>query len=89
MASLLEKVENDTRRYLKRIFFTMVLCLGWMFANVVFGLGMELGYVEGKWTAGNMLYYAGSLLALVLLIVWLVRTWSKPMNPEKGNEPGN
>lgn len=83
MAGLLDKIENDTRRYLKRIFFTMVFSLGWMFANVVFGLGMELGYVSGKWTAGNILYYSGSLITLVLLIMWLTKTWGKTLASEK------
>ena len=77
MASFFDKIEPETRRYLKKIFFTMVFSVGWMFANVVFGLALELGYVEGKWTAGNILYYAGSVIALGFLVRWLIKTWGE------------
>jgi hypothetical protein len=77
MSILFERVEPETRIYLKKILKTMALSLGWMFANVIFGLALELGYVDGGVSVGNIIYYLFSVTCLVLLVIWLVKTWGK------------
>lgn len=78
MPTIFDRIDPEARRYLKKVFKTMAYSLLWMFANVIFGFALQLAYVEGKATVGNILYYVLSVAALILLVIWLVRAWGRP-----------
>jgi hypothetical protein len=80
MSELFKRIEPEARSFLKKILKTMFYSISWMFANVVFGLAFEYAYIEGKPTAANIIYYICSVVVLILLVVWLVRTWGQNKN---------
>jgi hypothetical protein len=77
MSELFKQIEPDARNFLKKILKTMFFSLGWMFANVVLGLAFEYAYIEGRPSAANIIYYICSVAALIVLVLWLVKTWRK------------
>lgn len=70
-----DRIEPDTRRYLNKIFLTLVYSVTWLFANVVIGLIFEFAYLDEGIAAKNIIYYVVSATLLVLLIRWLAKTW--------------
>lgn len=70
-----DRIEPDTRRYLKKIFLTLVYSVTWLFANVVIGLIFEFAYLDEGVAAKNIIYYLVSATFLFLLIRWLIITW--------------
>lgn len=70
-----DRIEPETRRYLKKIFLTLAYCVSWLFANVVIGLIFEFAYLDEGIAVKNIIYYLVSATLLVLLIRWLVITW--------------
>lgn len=70
-----DRIEPETRHYLKKIFLTLAYCVSWLFANVVIGLIFEFAYLDEGVTVKNIIYYLASATLLVLLIRWLVITW--------------
>jgi hypothetical protein len=72
---MFDRVEPETRAFLKKILLTMGLGLSWMFAGVVVGLGKGLAFVDGRLTAGNIIFYAIMIIGLVALIIKYVKMW--------------
>ena len=49
----------------------------WMMAGATAGIYYELGYSNGKPVIYTILFYAGMLITLLLLIRYLYNTWKK------------
>jgi hypothetical protein len=72
---MFDKIEPETRKYLKKVMNTLFIGLFWMFANVIFGIFLECGFVEGALSLKNIVYYGLALATLVWLIRYFVRLW--------------
>ncbi len=68
-------MEPETRKYLKKVMQTVFVGLFWMFANVVCGIFLELGFVEKSLSLGNIIYFTIALTTLVLLVRYFIKMW--------------
>ena len=67
--------DPEVKKFLLKIMQTISWGLLWLMACVTAGIYFELAVIQGKPTAGNLLFYAGMLLSLGLLIRYLYRRW--------------
>jgi ABC-type spermidine/putrescine transport system permease subunit II len=72
---MFDKIEPETRKYLKKVLNTLFIGLFWMFANVIFGIFLEYGFVQGAFTLKNIIYYSVALTTLVWLISYFIKLW--------------
>jgi hypothetical protein len=70
-------MEDDARDFLRRIVWSLSLGLLWLVTNIGIGAYNQLLVPEGKLSAGNIIFYAWSLVSLVALIWINVRIWKK------------
>lgn len=68
--------------YLKNIVKTIVLGLLWMATSVYWGIHRNFGFFKQHVQLQNLIFYICSLLALILLLVYLRRIWKKPIEIE-------
>jgi hypothetical protein len=77
-SAMTDLIEPETKRYLKKIMQTVFVGLFWMFANVIVGIFLELGFVNNGLTLSNILYFSISFITLVLLVWYFIKMWSAP-----------
>lgn len=68
-------METETRDFLVRIVQTISLVMVWMLVNVYIGIYKDYAFFENHANWTNYLFYAFSIVTLVLLLVHLRRKW--------------
>lgn len=68
-------MEDETKELLLKIINTVSIVLIWMIANVYIGIYKGFAFFENKVRLTNYIYYAGFLVTLVVLIIYLKRKW--------------
>jgi len=69
--------DPDVKKYLRKVINSLSLGLLWLMASVTAGIYYELGYSSGKPVIYTVLFYAGMLFTLLLLLRYLRNTWKK------------
>ncbi len=69
--------DPDVKKYLKKVMGSLSFGLLWLMAGVTAGIYYELAYSNGKPVIYTVLFYAGMLISLLLLIRYLYNTWKK------------
>ena len=69
--------DPDVKKYLKKLMGSISFGLLWLMAGVTAGIYYELAYSNGKPVIYTILFYAGMLISLLLLIRYLYNTWKK------------
>ncbi|MCB0709680.1 MAG: hypothetical protein KDC15_09865 [Chitinophagaceae bacterium] len=68
-------MEDETKELLLKIINTVSIVLIWMISNVYIGIYKGFAFFENKARLTNYIYYAGFLITLVALIIYLKRKW--------------
>ena len=68
-------MEPDVRKYLRKIVYSLVFGLLWLYSNVIIGIYFEYGIIARKPTIGNFLFYAWLVGTLAVLLRYYYRTW--------------
>jgi ABC-type glycerol-3-phosphate transport system permease component len=76
-------MEPEVSAFLKRILNTMSMCILWMLLNATFGIMYGHAFVEDKIKMDNIIFYCWFLISLALLIWYVIRLWSKPIDIPK------
>jgi hypothetical protein len=69
--------DPDVKKYLKKVMGSISFGLLWLMAGVTAGIYYELAYSNGKPVIYTVLFYAGMLITLLMLIRYLYNTWKK------------
>ena len=69
--------DPEVKKYLKKVMGSLSFGLLWLMAGVTAGIYYELAYSNGKPLIYTILFYAGMLISLLLLIRYLYKTWKK------------
>lgn len=69
--------DPEVKKYLKKILQTISFGLLWLMTGVTAGIYFELGDTSSKPVIGTILFYAGMVISLLLLIRYLYNTWKK------------
>jgi hypothetical protein len=70
-------MEPEAREFLRRVLFTVLFGLAWLFVNMTLGIYFDLMPIYGRpdvWNIGYYIFFAGSG---VLYVRFLLRTWRK------------
>lgn len=70
-------MDPEVKRYFKKIIRSLVAGLIWMMLNITAGIYFELAYSERYPSFVHILFYAGMIISLGLLLWYLYRTWKK------------
>ena len=76
-------MEPGVRQYLIRILNTLSIGLLWMAVNMTAGIMYDLAFIHEKVTAGNIIFYIWFLISLAAFLLWVIKTWSKPIDFEQ------
>lgn len=71
------ETEKDIRQFLKKMVNSIFIIIFWMMLNVIFGIYYQYAFIEAKPIWQNALYYVLSLLGLMVVIIFIKRTWAK------------
>jgi hypothetical protein len=55
----------------------------WMATNSTFGIMYDFAFVHEHVTTGNILFFIWFAMSLAAYLLWVIRTWSKPIDFEK------
>ena len=69
--------DPDVKKYFVKVLNSVFIGLLWMIASSVAGIYFHLAYTDGKPLIYTMLFYAGMLISLFLLVRYYYRTWKK------------
>ena len=67
--------EPQLKKFFLKIIRSVSLGLMWMMACATAGIYFKLGYTNGRPVIYTILFYAGMLITLFLLIRYLYNTW--------------
>jgi hypothetical protein len=67
--------DPDVKKFLLKVLNSFSLVLLWMMACITAGIYYQLGYTNGKPVIYTILFYAGMVITLVLLLRYLYNTW--------------
>jgi hypothetical protein len=67
--------DPDVKKFLLKVLNSVSLVLFWMMASATAGIYFELGYTNGKPLIYTILFYAGMVITLLLLVRYLYKTW--------------
>lgn len=67
--------DPQVKKYFLKIIKSVSLGLMWMMACATAGIYFKLGYDHGQPLVYIILFYAGMLISLLLLIKYLYNTW--------------
>jgi membrane protein YdbS with pleckstrin-like domain len=67
--------DPDIKKFLLKVLNSVSLVLLWMMACATTGIYFELGYTNGKPLIYTILFYAGMVITLVVLIRYLYNKW--------------
>ncbi len=68
-------MEDETKEFLVRIIQTISLVLIWMLVNVYVGIYKDYAFFDKRLNWTNYLFYALSLISLVVLLRYLWKKW--------------
>ncbi len=68
-------MEPEIKTFLLRIANSLAVVLSWMLINTIVGIKYGLAFFEDKPDWKNYLYYAGAIITLVLVIIYLRKKW--------------
>jgi len=68
-------MEPDTRKYLLRVLNSLFAGMMWLSLNVLGGLYLGYGIIEGKLSISNIVYFLWFLLSLGCLLYYYYRIW--------------
>ena len=69
--------DPGVKRFFQKIINSISLTLLWMISCGTAGIYFELGYFRGTPVIYTIIFYTVAVITLLLLIRYLVRTWSK------------
>ncbi|HLG41126.1 MAG TPA: hypothetical protein VI461_15700 [Chitinophagaceae bacterium] len=69
--------DPEVKRYFRKIIYSFSYGLMWMMSCVTAGLYFGLAYRKDIPLFYNILFYAGLLLTLILLLRYYYRVWKK------------
>jgi hypothetical protein len=69
--------DPSVKRFFLKILRSFSWGLIWMMAGVMLGLYYRLGFFNRKPVIYTILFYAGMLITLVLLIRYLIKLWKE------------
>lgn len=67
--------DPGVKKFFVKILNSISLTICWMMAAVLAGIYYELGDANGKPVIYTIIFYAATLLTLLLLIRYLYKTW--------------
>jgi hypothetical protein len=67
--------DPDVKKFLLKVLNSLSLVLLWLIACATAGIYFELGYTNGKPLIYTILFYAGMLISLILLLRYLYKIW--------------
>lgn len=67
--------DPGVKKFFVKILNSISLTICWMMAAVLAGIYYELGDANGKPVIYTIIFYVATLLTLLLLIRYLVKTW--------------
>lgn len=70
-----QESDPGVKKFFLKILNSISLVLLWMMACATAGIYFELGYTNGKPLIYTILFYAGMLISLFLLVRYLYNTW--------------
>lgn len=73
-------MEPGVRVFLTRILNTIFLVLFWLAINSTAGIMFEYAFIQDHIGVGNIIFYGWLLLSFAILLRWVLRTWSKPID---------
>lgn len=68
-------MEPEIKTFLLRIANSLAMVLLWMLVNTIIGIKYGLAFFEDKPGWKNYVYYAGAIITLVMVIIYLRRKW--------------
>jgi hypothetical protein len=69
--------DPDVKKYFRKILNTVFFGLLWMTGCATAGIYYQLGYRTDKPFIYTILFYAGMVISLMLLLRWFYLTWKK------------
>ncbi|MBY0482208.1 MAG: hypothetical protein K2Q21_12685 [Chitinophagaceae bacterium] len=76
-------MEPGVREYLLRIVHTLSFGVLWMTVNSTAGIMYHLAFIEEKIQLKNVLFYLFLIISLAVLLWYIIRLWSKPIDYEQ------
>ncbi|OYZ01985.1 MAG: hypothetical protein B7Y37_05150 [Sphingobacteriia bacterium 28-36-52] len=76
-------MEPGVREYLLRIINTLSVGLFWLAINSTAGIMYDHAFFHGSITTGNIIFYIWFISSFILLLRWLIKLWSKPIDFEQ------
>ena len=73
-------MEPDIRDFLVRIANTLGMFFIWMIVNVTVGIKWGYAFWGNHFTKGNLIFFIWFIISIILLVWYLKRLWSKPLN---------
>jgi len=73
----MSEVEPEVKEFLKKIVQTAFVGLLWLSVNMTLGIYLGLLFIDGRPSAGNLLYYFFMVISLGGLVWYFYRTWKK------------
>ncbi len=72
-----DMVEPEVKDFLRRVLSSIFWGFFWLMLNMTIGIYFGLLFVNGKLSAGNIIFYSFFLISLFFLIRFYIRTWKK------------
>jgi uncharacterized membrane protein YcaP (DUF421 family) len=70
-------MEPEVKKFLATIIQTMSMTLLWLLLNTVFGIKMELLFLDGKITIWHGVYYLCLIGSFLLLVRYIRKKWKE------------
>ncbi len=67
--------DPDVKKYFRKVMYSFTYGLLWLASCTTAGIYYRLAYRNGRPFVYTVLFYAGLILSLALLLRWLYRTW--------------
>lgn len=72
-------MEPEVKEFLRRIIMTLSLGLLWMLINSTAGIMYGYAFFDNGLRVGNILFYIWFLASLAVLIWYMYKLWTKPI----------
>ena len=68
-------MEDDAKRFLRKIVSTLSVAILWMLINMTWGIYLGWMIVEDHVRTGNILFYAWFVISLGLMLFYFSKLW--------------
>ena len=68
-------MDPEVKKYFRKIIYSFFFGLLWLCAGSIAGIYFKLAFIARASFVYNLLFYAGLIAALVLLLRYYVKTW--------------